>query len=167
MKKLTLRKIRLTDKTYFSKWWRDKILLKLTSGVLKRTSDQEVNKYFDKILHSKKDCHFMIIVNGETIGHISLIKRRNDWYETQIVIGEKKHWGKGYGQKAIKSLVKKAKSLEIFKIYLEVRSTNLRAIRTYEKCGFRKVKIVKYHKNKYLPETLRMELYNSSLNINS
>lgn len=158
MGKLTLRKIKLTDKVYFAVWWRDKTLLKLTSGILKQISDQEVSKYFERIFHSKKDYHFMVMVNEETIGHVSLAKRQNSWYETQIIIGEKKYWGFGYGPKAIKSIIKKTKLLGISKIYLEVRPTNIRAIKTYERCGFRKVKIIKYPKNKYLPETLRMEL---------
>ena len=42
-------------------------------------------------------------------------------------------------------------------IYLEVRPTNKRAIKAYEQCGFRKVKLIKHPKNKYLPKTLRME----------
>ncbi|MBU0648917.1 GNAT family N-acetyltransferase [Patescibacteria group bacterium] len=48
--------------------------------------------------------------------------------------------------------------LGISKIYLEVRQTNIRAIRAYERCGFQKVRMVLYPKNKYLPKTLRMEL---------
>lgn len=86
------------------------------------------------------------------------MKRKNGWYETQIIIGEKKYWNKNYGTKAIQLLIKKAKKLGILKIYLEVRPNNLRAIATYEKCGFKKSRIKKYPKNKYLPETLRMEL---------
>lgn len=158
MPNLSLRKIRLNDKKYFVKWWRDKELLKLTSGILKRISDQEVDKYFQNILESKKDCHFIIILDKKVIGHISLNKRKNKWYETQIIIGGKKYWGKGYGSKAIKLLIKRAKGLGISKIYLEVRPNNARAIRAYENCGFHKTKTVLYPKNKYLPKTLRMEL---------
>lgn len=157
MVKISLRKIKQDDKNYFAKWWRDEELLKLTSGILKRISNQEVNKYFQRILH-KKDYHFIIVVNRKTIGHISLTKRQNNWHETQIVVGEKKYWGKGCGPKAIRSLIKKVKRFGISKIYLEVRPTNIRAIRAYEQCGFQKVKIIKYPKNKYLPETMRMEL---------
>ena len=158
MIKINLRKIKLSDKNYFAKWWRDKELLKLTSGILKLISDQKVDKYFQAILDNKNDYNFMMIADREAIGHISLVKRRNDWHETQIVIGEKKYWGKGFGSKAIKILIIKAKKIGISKIYLEVRPTNLRAIMAYEQCGFQKVKIIKYPKNKYLPETLRMEL---------
>lgn len=158
MNKISLRKVKSSDKNYFARWWRDKELLKLTSGILKRISDQEINKYFQNILKSKKDYHFIIALNRKIIGHISLVKRKNNWYETQMVIGEKRYWEKGYGSKAIKLLIQKAKHLKISKIYLEVRLTNTRAIRVYEHCGFKKVKTVLYPKNKYLPKTLRMEL---------
>ena len=158
MVKISLRKIKRDDKNYFAKWWRDKELLKLTSGILKRISNQEVDTYFQKILHNKKDYHFTIVANGKTIGHTSLAKRQNNWYETQIIIGEKKYWGRGYGLEAIKSLIRKVNRFGISKIYLEVRPTNSRAIRAYEQCGFQKMKIMKYPKNKYLPETMKMEL---------
>ena len=158
MPKITLRKIKIDDKKYFARWWRDKELLKLTSGILQRVSDKEVNKYFQNILKSKKDHHFLITLNEMVIGHISLAKRRNGWHETQIVIGEKKYWGKGYGSKAIGILIKKVKRLVISKIYLEVRPSNIRAIRAYKSCGFQKIKTILYPRNKYLPKTLRMEL---------
>ena len=155
---ILLRKIKLSDKSYFAKWWKDTELLKLTSGILRRISDKNVDKYFQNILKTKHDYHFMIVLKNKTIGHISLVKRRSERYETQIIIGEKKYWGKGYGSKAIKILMNKAKRLRISKIYLEVRPTNVRAIRAYERCGFRKIKIIQYSKNKYLPKTLRMGL---------
>lgn len=160
MAKISLRKIRLTDRIYFAKWWRDQVLRKLTSGRPGGPSDQQVDKYFQAILYNKKGHHFMIDADKKTIGHITLGKRRNDWYETQIVIGEKRRWNKGYGQQAIKLLIKKATKLKISKIYLEVRPTNIRAIRAYEQCGFQGIRIIKYPKNKYLPKTLRMELVN-------
>lgn len=158
MAKILLRKIKLSDKRYFARWWRNKKLLKLTSGVLKRISDQEVDKYFQMILGSKNNYNFIITVNKKVIGHISLVKRSKDWYETQIVIGEEKKWNKGYGAEAIRMTIKKAKRLGISKIFLRVRPNNLRAIKAYEKCGFIKVGIKKYPKNKYLSKTLRMEL---------
>lgn len=158
MSKITLRRIKISDKKYFARWWRDKELLKLTSGILKPISDKEVDKYFQNILRSKKGRHFMITLNGKVIGHISLAKRKDNWHEIQIVIGEKEYWGKGYGSRAIKLLIGKARCLRISKIYLEVRPTNIRAIRAYERCGFQKVGTVLYPKNKYLPKTLKMEL---------
>jgi len=100
----------------------------------------------------------MILLDREVIGHIALAKRKNNWYETQIVIGEKQYWQRGYGTEAIKLLLKKTKKLGISKIYLEVRPTNTRAIAAYESAGFVKMGIKKYPKNRYLSKTLRMEL---------
>ena len=155
---IALRKIEIKDKKYFARWWRNKKLAMLTSGILKPISDKEIDTYLLDILNSKKDYHFIITLNKKTIGHASLTKRPNNWYETRIVIGEKKYWGVGYGSKAINLLVHKAKNLDISKIYLEVRQTNIRAIRAYTRCGFQKVRTILYPKNKYLPKTLRMEL---------
>lgn len=158
MLNIKLRKIEISDKKYFAKWWRDKKLLKLTSGILKRITDEEVDKYFLKILADRSDFHYIILLNKKKIGHIALQKRKNDWYETQIVIGEKNYQGKGYGTEAIKLLINKAKQADIRKIYLEVHPDNRRAIKAYEKCGFKKIGIRKYPKNKYLPQTLKMAL---------
>ncbi len=160
MNKISLRKIKLSDKKHFAKWWRSKDLLRYTSGILKFISNQEVKKYFLEILKNEIDYHFMILMNKKVIGHISLGKRKNEWYEAQIIIGDKEYWGKGYGIKAIKLLIKRAKKLNISKIYLEVRPTNIRAIKSYAKSGFKKTGIKKYPKNKYLPETLKMILVN-------
>lgn len=158
MNKITLRKIKLSDAKYFKKWWRNKELLKLTSGILKPISDLEVEKYFFSMLDNKNDYHFIILADKMAIGHIALAKRKNDWYETQIIIGERKYWDKGYGTKSIQAVIKKAKRFSIEKIFLEVRPNNIRAIKSYEKCGFKKAQIKKYPKNKYLSKTLVMKL---------
>ncbi|MFH0912292.1 MAG: GNAT family N-acetyltransferase [Patescibacteria group bacterium] len=156
MNKITLRKIRSGDIGYFRKWWRDKDLITLTSGDFKPIYDAEVEEYFHDMLGSKTDHHFMVDLNKQTIGHISLGKRKDDNYETQIVIGNKKYWGKGYGVKAIKLLLAKAKGLDIHRIYLEVRPENIRAVKAYGKVGFQPRGIKKYPKNPCQPETLQM-----------
>jgi RimJ/RimL family protein N-acetyltransferase len=161
MIKIKLRKLKKSDKEYFARWWRDNDLIALTSGVFKPISDGELKKYFLVMLKSKKDLHFMIIVRKRVIGHISLMKRKNNWFETQIIIGERLYWGKGYGTGAIKLLIKKVKKLGIFKIYLEVRPDNIRAIKAYQKCGFEGTSVKEHPKNKYLPKVLKMQLISS------
>lgn len=156
MSRIYLRKLKKTDKQYFSKWWRDKDLLRLTSGQIKKITDKEVEKYFLLMLNNSSDYHLMIILPHKVIGHLSLMKRKNKLYETQIVIGEKGYWNKGYGTKAIKMLIKRAKKAGIKHIYLEVRPDNKRAINTYKDCGFQRKGYIKYPQNKYLPVTLEM-----------
>lgn len=156
MPKLSLRKVRGSDKKYFAKWWRDKELLKWTSGDLRRISDEEVDKYFQGLLDEHGRYDYIIVVGKKTVGHTPLVLRRNGWYETMIVMGEKSFWGMGYGTKAMKLLFAKARKKGIKKIYLRARPENLRAIRMYAKSGFVKDRIIKYPKNKFLPKALRM-----------
>jgi RimJ/RimL family protein N-acetyltransferase len=157
MPEIELTQVKLADKKYFSIWWRDMDLIKLTSGVLEPASDIEIEEYFQEILQSKTDYHFMIGLNNKTIGHINLSKRQNDWYETQIVIGNKDYIGKGYGPKAIEILMGKATKLGINKIFLEVRPTNTRAIKAYLKSGFVNAGTIHYPENVFQPIALRME----------
>ncbi|MFA6919313.1 MAG: GNAT family N-acetyltransferase, partial [Patescibacteria group bacterium] len=101
--------------------------------------------------------HYLILAGDNVIGHISLVSRRGNWYETAIII-EKKWQGRGFGTEAINVLLKKAKRLGIKKVYLEVRPNNLMAIRAYEKCGLKKNGIKIYPKNKYLSKTIKMAI---------
>lgn len=57
--------------------------------------------------------------------------------ELQIRIGEGGFQGKGYGSEAVRLLVDFGfKDLHLHRIYLHVFSSNARAIKAYEKCGF-------------------------------
>ena len=154
---ISIRKLKKSDKKYFAKWWRDNELLELTSGVMEKISDAELDEYFKLILESVDDLHFIIQLDRKVIGHVNLIKCSDEWYETQIIIGDREFRGSGYGPQAIKLLIGNAKNLGIKKIFLEVRPTNIRAIKAYEKSGFVGCEIIKYKDNKNLSEVLRME----------
>lgn len=57
-----------------------------------------------------------------------------------IFIGEKDRWGKGYGQEAMRLLLDYAFNLlNLHNITLGVFSFNERAIRCYQRLGFRKI----------------------------
>lgn len=58
--------------------------------------------------------------------------------EMGIFIGEKNYWGKGYGTEAIELLLDFSFNiLNLNSMMLTVRAFNKRAIRCYEKCGFK------------------------------
>jgi RimJ/RimL family protein N-acetyltransferase len=59
--------------------------------------------------------------------------------ELGILIGEKDYWSKGYGTDAIRTLLRFAfEELNLHRVGLIVDEDNPRAIRCYEKCGFRR-----------------------------
>ncbi|OHB62940.1 MAG: hypothetical protein A2Y76_11580 [Planctomycetes bacterium RBG_13_60_9] len=74
--------------------------------------------------------------------HIGNIHLTNiDWVSRHacvgIFIGEAKHWSNGYGQQAMRVLLRHAfHDLGLHRAYLTVLEDNHRAIQVYEKCGF-------------------------------
>jgi RimJ/RimL family protein N-acetyltransferase len=155
---IKFRKIKKSDLPFFIKWWKDYELITLTSGNFE-VSDKKLPIYFFKMVENKKDHHYIIQIKDKVIGHLAIIHKNMDVFEITIVIGEKEYWGKGFGKESIR----KALSLGFGKFgykksYLEVRPENVRAIKTYESCGFIKKGLKKYPKNKYQPITLKMVL---------
>jgi len=66
------------------------------------------------------------------------VKWENRSAEIGIHIGEKQYWDKGFGTKAMQLILKYGfESLNFHRLYLRVFETNLRAIRSYEKAGFK------------------------------
>lgn len=80
--------------------------------------------------------------NHRHIGDIDLhdIDSRVKMARLTILIGDKEYWGKGYGTDAIRTLLHYAFSeLGLESVSLRVYNFNTRAIRCYEKCGFKQV----------------------------
>jgi len=155
---IKLIKIKKSNFPYFLKWWKDRELIKLTSGIYEK-DDNVLKGYFLAMLNSKKDSHYLIQYDSKVVGNVSLTHKSKNTFEIHIVIGEKDYWGKGVGTVSINKVLNIAfKKLGYNKAYIEIRPENKRAIELYEFCGFRKIGIKKYPDNKYQPEVLKMSL---------
>lgn len=78
-------------------------------------------------------------LEGEHIGNCGLhgIDAINRSAPLGIMIGEKDHWGKGYGTDATLTLCGFGfGQMNLHRIFLHVYEFNARAMRCYEKCGF-------------------------------
>ena len=150
---INLRKLESDDWPLFAKWWRDEELIDLTSGDHSPLMDEEIKRQVDDMAEDIKSHHWLIKADGEAIGHINLNQKDDNSVEMQIVIGEKNYWGKGIGTEAISLVVSEAKKLGYKKINAEVRPENKRALRLYEKMGFKKIGTKKYD-NPNLPEVI-------------
>lgn len=76
---------------------------------------------------------------GAPIGNVGLvgIDAAHRRAELGIAIGEKDHWGRGYGTDAVRVLLRFAfETLDLRRIELITDIDNERGIRAYEKCGF-------------------------------
>lgn len=86
----------------------------------------------------KDQISFAIEVEGQLIGQADLhrIDHFNQRCELGIALG-KDHWGKGFGQDAVRTLVDYAFTyLNVNRISLQVLADDLRAIGAYQKAGF-------------------------------
>lgn len=153
---IQLRPVLPDDLKYFAIWWRDAELIALTSGNFSNLPDDQLERYFQDIVAQRNRIDRMIEMDGVTIGHVNVQGRSGDWWELQIIIGEKNYWGNGYGPLAIQQLLEILIPRGMRKVYLEVRPENVRAIGAYEKCGFVAVSRAS-HNNPNQPETIRME----------
>jgi len=98
--------------------------------------------YFDGS-EPKKGRSFVILVGDRAIGQINYndIKRGDNSVELDIIIAEDRDKNKGYGSDALQTLSRYlSHRMNIQKCWIEVITKNPRAIRAYEKAGFRKTK---------------------------
>jgi len=83
---------------------------------------------------------------GHLIGEVELnqITWRRRQAELHICIGDRKYWGKGYGTEAVRAVLNLAFiEMGLESVYLRVYRHNKRALRCYEKCGFKTEAVLK------------------------
>lgn len=105
------------------------------------TSLEECQTWLQRSNSNRYQIRLAIVLDDRIIGDIELdqITWRSGDAELRIRIGETALWDKGYGTDAILTLLKYSFfSLNLSRIYLKVYADNLRAIRCYQKAGFKK-----------------------------
>lgn len=140
--KVILRAIEPDDVPLLWEWTQDEDLMRLRDYPEPPTSLDQARREFEQSPeNSGHDLHLAITtLDGELIGETSLheIDQRNGNARFTIAIGNKGYWGHGYGSDATRCLMKYAfEQLNLHRIDLFVHASNERAIRAYEKCGFR------------------------------
>ncbi len=143
-KKCYLSPVNVEDAEKYTEWINDpEVSVNLTffSKVISFAKEKEL---LEKI--SKEDYHFAVIdlESDDLIGGCSLnnVDPFNKTAEVGIFIGNKAYWNKGYGEEALRLLLDYSFNiLNLNNIMLNVYSYNKRALRCYEKCGFKKIGI--------------------------
>jgi RimJ/RimL family protein N-acetyltransferase len=123
-------------------WMNDAEVTHFLAAIHAPLSRAEEEKWLEQAMTQRDDkCTFAITTkDGTHIGNceIQRIDRVARHAELGIMIGDKNYWGQGYGADAMKVLLRYAfEVLNLNRVYLRVHEYNSRAIRCYEKCGFR------------------------------
>ncbi|MEW6524876.1 MAG: GNAT family protein [Bacillota bacterium] len=126
--------------------WDDDEEIVLWAGKKFETPLESATWLRDTMEHRGRWALAVMTTGGQLIGQIELdnITWRNGSAELKVCIGEKSFWDQGYGTDAVRTFLDYVLAhSNIQYIYLRVKSDNLRAIRCYEKCGFRKEGILR------------------------
>ncbi|MFQ5593960.1 MAG: GNAT family N-acetyltransferase [Anaerolineae bacterium] len=125
-------------------WSRDEDVLRWSGGSMLLMSFEDFKEAFQRELR-RQDRHSrsfgLLTETGEFIGRLGYfnIDYRRKEAELGILIGEKAYWGQGYGTDAIQALIDHVfHETDLQRIYLNTYAENLRAQRSFEKCGFRR-----------------------------
>lgn len=131
-------------KTYV-RWSRDTEMMRLFgSGPTRMQSARASIEYYEKELKDQPPSHFYFSIRaldddrllGETDLDITSWASRDAF--VGIGIGDRADWGRGYGTDAMRLILRYAfAELNLCRVSLSVFEYNPRAIRSYEKCGFR------------------------------
>ena len=138
--KCYLSPIDLNDAEKYTEWLNDLEIITnlgpLYCGILNVEGEKEILKD----LSQKHNYSIIDIETNELIGNCGFLEidNLNQIAEIGIFIGNKKFWDKGYGTEAMVLLMDYGfKALNLHNILLRVFSFNERAIKCYEKVGFR------------------------------
>jgi RimJ/RimL family protein N-acetyltransferase len=128
----------------YHRWMHDSELLRLMdSGISKMHSQSQHEKWQEKQLDSPTVNYFFHIIrlsDDKLIGDVGLdgIKWAHGECFVGIGIGERELWGQGYGTEAMRLILRFAfQEVNLRRVSLNVFEYNPRAIRSYEKSGFR------------------------------
>ena len=141
-KNIILRPLKLSDWNKTIQWRNDFDIKQLAMMHPFPVTEFLEKEWYEELLKNKsnKIIYFTIAeMDDSPLGYIFLkdIHQINRNCHLGIVIGDKIHRGKGYGEEAIKILLYYAFSaLNMNKVIVEVVENNLNAIKLYKKLGF-------------------------------
>jgi RimJ/RimL family protein N-acetyltransferase len=124
------------------RWYRDPEVARLTRYQTRQMTQAEVERFFDVRMLAPDALAYSIVElgSGRLIGFttFSALDGDNGSVMFHITIGERDAWGRGLGTEATQLMLQLAfERLGLHRVGLAVFSYNTRAIRAYEKAGFR------------------------------
>lgn len=121
-------------------WGNDPDLIRLTGMSPYPKSSWEMEKWYEATVNNPNGKIYAIKTrDGDYLGNIELsaIDWRAGKGEIGLIIGQKEYWSQGYGEEAIRVLLRLAfNEMNLIRVTANVLVHNQRARHTFEKCGF-------------------------------
>ncbi len=142
--RVVIRPLERRDLTHVFKWWNDpEVMYYADDDPEPHSTMKDIEDRYNRETGEWADSTARYLIqttSGQPIGHVMYRGLRSDtrsvW--TGITIGERDYWGNGYGTEAIRLFLQFLfEEMHLHKVSITVSDFNARAIRAYEKCGFR------------------------------
>ena len=154
--RLVVRLLETTDSTFLYKWLNDPVVLEYYEG---RDRPHTMDDIDENFYDSSEETRCIVEYDGVPIGYAQFYvvaenERRLYGYEDvqetiygmDQFIGEPDHWNRGIGTLLVKSVVEYLATVcDVDRVVMDPQCRNARAIACYEKCGFKKVRILPGH----------------------
>lgn len=130
------------DAEIFTEWMNDFFITDYIGRSYNTITLQGERKYLEKIDEDENTFAIIDVETDEMIGTIGLhsIDHINRTATLGIFIGNKNYWSKGYGTEAIQLILDFGFNyLNLKNINLALMEFNQRALKCYEKCGFKEI----------------------------
>lgn len=128
----------------FHEWRNNMDVIELASPVIEQYTLEETVLFVKQAMLSASDGEHFIIMHSlkdTAIGYVSIINIDFDNFsaDCMIEIGDAAHWGKSYGSMAMEVIMEYVfKELNLNRLGLQVFDFNERALKMYERLGFKK-----------------------------
>lgn len=137
-----LRRHRPENLAAFQRWYRDPEIARLTRYRTDPMTPDDIERYFRaRVLGGDTLSYAIHQTDGDRLigsATFSQLDVSNGSVTYHITIGERDCWGRGYGTEATELMLRLAfEELGLHRVALAVFEFNRRAIRSYEKAGFR------------------------------
>ncbi|MBQ2872913.1 MAG: GNAT family N-acetyltransferase [Bacilli bacterium] len=139
-KRIYLSPMNSEDYLKYAEWMNSDVVAKNIGNYCSIVSIESEKAWLEKATAEKYNFAIVDMENDMLIGNISLMKIHevNRTAELGIFIGDENYHSKGYGSEAIMLILDYAfNHVNLNNIMLKVFARNKRAIKAYEKCGFK------------------------------
>jgi aminoglycoside 6'-N-acetyltransferase len=150
---ITVRELEKTDEELLVTWLSNPVLLEYYEG---RDRPHDLNMVREHFYKSEEETRCIVEYAGIRIGYIQFYPldkesrlsydygKHESIYGMDQFIGEIDYWNKGIGKILVTSMVEYlVNNRRVDKVVMDPQTWNERAIACYEKCGFKKVKLLK------------------------
>ena len=153
---LKVRKLEKKDNKYLAKWLSDPSVLEYYEGRDNPFDLDKVNRVFYPP-NDKEEVKGIVEYSNRAIGYIQFYPLDSEAkklygystyskeliYGTDQFIGEVAYWNKGIGEMLVSSMIHfLIENQKADRVVMDPQTRNVRAIKCYEKCGLKKVKIL-------------------------